>query len=106
MIKINCYKVNETGKKYKEDAEYLRETKDKMNSLYEGFKIAWNNTENVNFLTSFKDHINDIDKFVDFMDNNGNILVDVSGLHNESEVNFKKNVEIIEEEELELEERL
>jgi len=103
MIKINCYKVNETGKKYKEDAEYFRETKTQMNSLYDGFKAAWNNTENVNFLASFRDHINDIDKFADFMDNSGNILVEMSGRHNEAESNFKKNVEIVEE--LKIEER-
>lgn len=104
MIKINCYKVNETGKKYKDDAEFFRETKLAMNNLYDGLKSAWNNTENVNFLASFRDHINNIDKFTDFMDNSGNVLVEISGKHNESESSFKKSVELVEEE-LKIEER-
>ena len=93
MIKINCYKVNETGNKYKEDAEYLREIKTKMKEIKSGIKEAWNNSENVNFLASFEDHINSIDKYIDFLDDKGNILIDVSGKHNESERSFKKNVE-------------
>ena len=93
MIKINCYKVNDTGKKYIDDSEYLRETKAKMKEIQDGLKEAWNNTENVNFLTSFEDHINKMDKYIDFLDRKGKVLVDISGKHNESEKSFKKNVE-------------
>ena len=93
MIKINCYKVNETGKKYIEDAEYLRETKTKMKEIQDELKIAWNNTENVNFFASLENHIKSIDKYVDFLDGKGRILVDISGKHNESERSFKKNIE-------------
>ena len=64
-----------------------------MENIESGLKEAWNNTENVNFFASFEDHIKSMDKFVNFLDTKGNILVDISGKHNESESSFKKNVE-------------
>ena len=37
--------------------------------------------------------INKMDKYIDFLDRKGKVLVDISGKHNESEKSFKKNVE-------------
>ncbi len=93
IIKINCNKVYNTGTEYKQSSEEIKNYKEQLNEIYTGIEEAWNNDENVNFLASFKDHINVLDEYINFLDETGDNMKNISIKHNDSELEFKKRME-------------
>ncbi len=92
-IKIDFEKVYNQGEKNKTSSEELKSIKSNMKSIEDGIKEAWNNDENVNFLASFKDHINVLDEYINFLDETGDNMKNISIKHNDSELEFKKRME-------------
>ena len=93
IIKINCNKVYNTGADYKQSSEEISSYKEKLNEIYNGIEEAWNNDENVNFLASFRDHIDQLDDYISFLEETGENMKSVSIKHNDSELSFKKRME-------------
>ena len=93
IIKINCNKVYNTGDEYKKSSEEISNYKQQLNEIYTGIEEAWNNDENVNFLASFKDHIDKLDEYISFLDETGDNMKKVAIKHNDSELEFKRKME-------------
>ena len=93
VIKINWEKVFNQGEKYKKYSEEFTGIKNTLKEIESGIKEAWSSDENVNLLADLEDHINYMDNFIEFSDQKGEALKNVSTKHDESEKEFIKQME-------------
>ena len=88
LIIIDYDKVYEQGERYKNASLELSKIKSDLVQIEEGIKEAWNNDESVVFLDQFEDSVKYFDNFVNFLDNKGELLKKLSGIHEDSEKEF------------------
>ncbi len=93
LISIDYEKVFNQGVEYKRKKEELEKIKTNLKQIESEIKEAWNSEENVVFIGQFEETIKYLDYFTNFLDNKGELLKKMSGIHEEYENEFVKNVE-------------
>ena len=87
-ILIDCYKVFETGNKYSQNAENIEQNQTTLSEIAENIENAWKGADSHNFLVSFRNHIDEINDIIGFLDFKSDILKGVSSDHKTTDENF------------------
>lgn len=91
-IKINCRKVYETGLEYQNDADVIKEKKEKLQEISSSIDEAWTGMDSHNFQVSFNEHIKLLDNLISFLEENQEVLKNSALNHNIVDNNFKSKM--------------
>ena len=91
-IKINCKRVYETGLKYNQEAEEIEKEQKQLTNIAEAIGEAWTGADSNNFLVSFNNHIKDLDRAVNFLNEQASILKGNALEHSNVDINFTNNM--------------
>ena len=87
-ILINCRKVYETGEKYLESSSKISECQEDFNRTKSKISYIWKGGDGYNFAVSFGNHIEELTKYIEFLEFEGELLKKNALDHNTSDVNF------------------
>ena len=91
-IKINCKRVYETGLKYNQKADLVKQEQDKLNKISSNIGSIWTGGDSHNFLVSFNEHIKALDEIADFLNEKANILKGNALEHSNVDTNFSNKM--------------
>ncbi len=87
-IYINCKKVYETGTKYKNIAEEIRQKKRYLEEIVNNINGIWKGTDSAIFQASFSKHIYELNDIISFLEDKSMILKTSALEHSNIDSNF------------------
>ena len=87
-IKINCKHVYDSGSKYEKEADEILDVQKRLLNSYSEIKKIWPSVDGHNFLVSFDNHILELNKLVNFLDEEATILKGSALDHNQADNDF------------------
>lgn len=98
-ILIDCYKVYETGDKYSQNAESIEQNQTTLSEIADNIESLWKGPDSHNFLVSFRNHIDEMNDIIGFLDFKSDILRGVSSDHRTTDENFTQKMKRSDEDE-------
>ena len=92
-IKINCKRVYDNGTLYLSYCDELEKIQKELDESAGKIQEAWSGADCHNFIVSFQNHIKDIDKLINFLGENGELLKKNALDHSSIDTNFASSME-------------
>lgn len=93
ILKINTQKVYDSGVYYQKKEEEVKSLKNRLLEVSNDISENYEGPDSHNFLVSFENHINDLEKIELFLDDNSQLLKGNSLDHGTEDNNFIEKVE-------------
>ena len=92
-LTINCKKVYDSGKEYINYRDEIKIIQKELQEVSGNIGSIWTGTDSNTFISSFNEHVKDLNLITNFLDNNGRLLQKTSNEHGSIEDNFAVEIE-------------
>ncbi len=93
ILGINCKKVYDSGKEYIDYHNEIISIRKELEEVSNNISTIWQGADSNNFVSSFNDHIKELNLIINFLGSNGTLLKKTANEHSSIEENFAVDIE-------------